>query len=204
MGEGADRARDGAGSDLLAGGQHPLLGTGELGIGDGELQSERGRLGMHAVAPADGERVLVLEGPGFQRGEQTVEIGDEDIGRLDQLDVEAGVEHVGGGQPRMEETRLGPHMLGDRGEEGDHVVLHFALDLVDAGDVEAAALPDRVRRMLGDLAKLGHRLGGIGLNPEPDAEFRLRLPEVSHFGAAVAWDHAGGKASSRRNLRMRG
>ena len=94
MGEGADRPRDGASSDLLAGAQHPLLGAGELGIGDGELEPERGRLGMDAVAPADGERVLMLEGARFERREQSVEIGDEDVCRLDQLHVEAGVEHV--------------------------------------------------------------------------------------------------------------
>ncbi len=150
MGEGADRARDGAGSDLLAGAQHPLLGAGELGIGDCELEPEGGGLGMDAVAPADGERVLVLEGARFERGEQCVDIGDEDVCRLDQLHVEAGVEHVGGGEPRMEEARLGADMLGDRGEEGDHVVLHLPLDLIDAGDVEAAALLDRVGRVLGE------------------------------------------------------
>ena len=104
----------------------------------------------------------------------------------------------------MEEARLRPHMLGDRGEEGDHVVLYLALDLIDAGDVEAAPLLDRVGRVLGDLPKLGHRLGGIGLDLEPDAELGLGLPDASHFGAAVAGDHRSGKASSRRNLRMRG
>ena len=191
MGEGADRARDGAGCrPPRVRAASAASGAGELGISDGELEPERGGLGMHAVAPADGQRVLVLEGAGLQRGKQRVDIGDEDIGGLDQLHVEAGVEHVGGGQAAMEEARLWPDMLGDRGEEGDHVVLHLALDLVDAGDVEAAALLDRLGRMLGDLPELGHCLGGTGLDPEPDAELRLGLPEASHFGAAVAGDHA--------------
>ncbi len=50
---------------------------------------------MHAVAAADGQRVLVLEGARFQRGKQRVDIGDEQVRCLDQLHVEAGVEHVG-------------------------------------------------------------------------------------------------------------
>ena len=64
MGEGADRAGDGAGGDLLAGAHQPLAGAGELGIGDSELEPEGGRLGMDAVAAADRQRVLVLEARG--------------------------------------------------------------------------------------------------------------------------------------------
>ncbi len=149
------------------------------------------------------ERVLVLEGAGLQRGKQRIDVGDEDVGRLDQLHVEAGIEHVGGGEPRMQEARLRPDMLGDRGEEGDHVVLHLPLDLVDAGDVEAAALPDRIGRVLGDQPELGHRLGGIGLDPEPDAELGLGLPDAGHLGAAIAGDHATSKRPFREEMRER-
>ena len=69
-------------------------------------------------------------------GEQTVEIGEQDIGGARELHVEAGVEHVGGGHALMHEARLGPDDLGQMGQEGDDVVLGLALDRVDAGDVE--------------------------------------------------------------------
>ena len=82
MGEGADRARDGAGSDLVPCREQRSLGAGELGIGVRELEPERGRLGMHAVAAADGQRVLVLERARFQRGKQRIDIGDKHIGGL--------------------------------------------------------------------------------------------------------------------------
>ncbi len=62
MREGADRARDGAGGDLGAGGEQAGLVAGELGVMPGELQAEAGRLGMDAVAAADGEGVLMLDG----------------------------------------------------------------------------------------------------------------------------------------------
>ena len=46
----------------------------------------------------------------------------------------------------MDEARLGPDMLGEVGEEGDDVVLGLALDLVDARDLELAALAHRLGR----------------------------------------------------------
>ena len=201
MGEGADRAGDGAGGDLLAGLHQPFARAGELGVSHRELQAERGRLGMHAVASADGQRVLMLEGAGLQRGQQLVDIGNKDVGGLDQLHVEAGVEHVGGGEARVQEACFRADMLGDRGEEGDHVVLDLPLDRVDAGDVEAAAPLHGIGGMLRDLPELGHRLGGIGLDPEPDAEPGLGLPDAGHLGAAIAGDHRLRKGLSARDVR---
>ena len=48
----------------------------ELGVGVGELEAEGGRLGVDAVAAADGRRHLVLERAPLQRGEQRVDVGD--------------------------------------------------------------------------------------------------------------------------------
>ena len=50
IGEGADRAGNLAGRDLLAGRDEALAVAGELGIMPGELQAESARLGVHAVA----------------------------------------------------------------------------------------------------------------------------------------------------------
>ena len=72
----------------------------------------------------------------LQRGQQRVEVGEQQVGGAHELHGEAGVEDVGGGHALVHEARLGPDDLGDVGEEGDDVVLDLALDLVDAGDVE--------------------------------------------------------------------
>ena len=80
--------------------EQPLARARELGIGDGELDAERGRLGMDAVRAADGRRLLVLEGALLQRREQPVDVGDQDVGGAHQLHVEAGVEHVRRGHAR--------------------------------------------------------------------------------------------------------
>ena len=73
----------------------------------------------------------------------------------------------------MHEARLRPDDLGQMGEEGDDVVLDLALDLVDAGDVEFGGLalfPDFLGGLLRDDAELGHGVGGMRLDLEPDAE----------------------------------
>jgi hypothetical protein len=57
----ADGAADGAGGDFRAGGDQALAVAGEFGVVAGEFQAKAGRLGMDAVAAADGERVLVGE-----------------------------------------------------------------------------------------------------------------------------------------------
>ena len=126
----------------------PQLAALELGIGLRELEAEGGRLGMDAVAAADGRRHLVLEGAALERGEQRVDIGDQQVGGALELDGEAGVEHVGRGHALVDEARFGADDLGEMGEEGDDVVLHLALDLVDPLDVEGrlrALLPDQSR-----------------------------------------------------------
>ncbi len=145
---------------------------------------------MDAMAAADRRRQLVLEGALFQRGEQGVDIGDEEVGRLHELEVETGVKDVGRRHPLMQEAGLRPYFFRDRGEEGDDIVLHLALDFIDAGDLEIPAIPDGLRRLLRNEAELGHRLRRQGLDLEPDAESGFRLPDASHFGSAVAGNHA--------------
>ncbi len=133
----------------------------------------------------------MLEGAALQRRQQRVEIGEQDVGGLGQLHREAGVEHVARGHALVDEARLRPDMLGDVGEERDRLVMHLALDLADARDLELAALAQRLRHALGDDAELFLRLAGIGLDLELDAEIVLRLPDLGHLRAAVARDHAG-------------
>ena len=119
IGESADRARNRAGGDLLAGGNEALLGAQKFGIGKGKLEAERDGLGVDAVAPADGQRVLVLESPAFELREKLIEIGQEDIGGAHELHIEAGIEHVGRGHALVKVARVGPDNLAEMREEGD-------------------------------------------------------------------------------------
>ena len=188
----ADRAGNGAGRDLLASRFQSLPRAKKFGVGDGELEPERGRLGVDAVRAADGRGVSCVLGARFQRGEELVDIGEQKIGGANELHVEAGVEHVRGRHALMHETRFGADDFGKVREEGNDVVFGFALDLIDPRDVEFGVLalgPDLLRRRFRNHAEFGHGIGGIRLDLEPDAKARLRRPDRRHFGPAVAWDH---------------
>ena len=147
---------------------------------------------MDAVRAADGRRHLVFEGTPLERGQHPVAAGDEDVGGLRELDVEAGVEHVRRRHALVHEARFGSHQFGEVGQEGDDVVLDLRLDGVDARDVEnrrLAFFADDARRLLRDDAEPGHGLGGVRLDLEPDPVALLRRPDRGHFGAGIAGNH---------------
>ena len=204
--EGADRAGNGAGGDFLARRMQAAPGAGEFGVGVSELEPEGGRLGMDAVRAADGRRQFVLERAALERGEQRIHVGDENVGGAHQLHVEAGVEHVGGGHAGMHEARFRPDDLRQMRQEGDDVVFDLRFDRVDAGDVELGGLaffPDFLRRFFRNDAELGHGLGGVSLDFEPDAEFRFRRPDRHHVGAGIAVNrHAASPRASAAALRI--
>ncbi len=52
--------------------------------------------------------------------------------------------------------------------------------------------PDRLGRRFRNDADFGQRVAGVGLDLEPDAKPRLRVPDGDHFGAGIAGDHGGG------------
>jgi hypothetical protein len=134
----------------------------------------------------------VLEGARLQRGQHLVDICDQKVGSAGELHVETGIEHVRGGHALVDEARLGADDFGQMGQEGDNVMLGFALDLVDPGDVEGDVTrlgPDRLRGFLRDDAKFRLRISRMRLDLEPDLEAGLRLPDGSHFRAGVAGDH---------------
>ncbi len=203
--KGADRAREGRGRDLFTRRNQPFPRARKFRIGEGELEPEGGGLGMDAVGAADGGGVLVLEGAALERAQERLEIGDQEIGGALELHIEAGVEHVRGGHALMHEAGLGADDLGEMGEKGDHIVLDFTLDRIDACNVEfgvAAAVADFLGRRFRDHAELGHGIGGMRLDLEPDAIARLRVPDRGHVGPGIARDHAASPRASAAALRI--
>ncbi len=189
IGKGADGARDRASRDLCARRGETLPIAGEFGVVPGKLEAKRRRLGMDAVAAADGERVFVLESAPLQRRRQRIEIGEQQVGRLLQLHRQAGVEHVARGHTLVQKPGLGTDVLGEVGQQGDGFVVDLALDLADALDLEGAALAHGARRAFRNDAELGLRLAGVRLDLELNAEVVLGLPDRGHPRAAVARDH---------------
>ena len=206
LGESADRAGNRAGGDLLTRSHEPFARARELGVGVGKLKPERSRLGMDTVRAADRRRHLVLEGAAFERGEQGVGVGDQDIGGTHQLHVEAGVEHVRGSHAGMHEAGFRPDDFGKMRQESDDVVLDLGLDCLDASDVELGGFalgPDFLGGVLRDDAEFAHGLGGVRLDLKPDAESRFRRPDRDHVGAGIAGNrHAASPRASAAALRM--
>jgi hypothetical protein len=193
IGESSDRARYRAGGDLGARRHQPRLAAVKFGVGLRELKAEGGRFGMDAVAAPDSGRILVLHRAPFDRGEQVVEIGEQDVAGAGQLHRQGRVEHVRAGHALMHEARLRADLLGYPVEEGDHVVLGHCLDGVDGGDVDLRIarppVPQRLARAWRHHAKLAHLDRRMGLDLEPDAKPRFGIPERAHRGAGIARDH---------------
>jgi hypothetical protein len=149
---------------------------------------------MDPVAAADRRGVLVLQRAALDRGEQRVEVFEQQIAGLRQLHRQGGVKHVAAGHPLVHEPRLGTHLLRHPVEESDHIVLGHRLDRVDRGDVDLGIgcppVPQRLGPARRHHAQLAQLLGGMRLDLEPDLEARLRLPDRGHRGAGVAGDHA--------------
>jgi hypothetical protein len=167
IGEGADGARDRAGGDLELGHRQALLGALELGVVAGELQAEGEGLGVDAVAAADADGHLVLEGAALQGG-QHADRRPRSAGRWRLLSCTA--KQVSSTSllvmPWCRKRASGTDDLRHVGQEGDDVVLGDALDLVDA-----VAVPDRVAALFPD------RLGGeLGDDPESRPWRRRRGP----------------------------
>src|SRR5712691_4800381 len=92
----------------------------------------------------------------------------------------------------MHEAGIRADDLGEMRQERDDVVLDLALDRLDALDVEAGVaplVPDGLGCGLRDQPELGHGVGGMRLDLEPDAEPGLGRPDLGHLRPGVARDH---------------
>ena len=96
----------------------------------GELETERRRLGVHAVSPPDAQCRRVLAGARDERCDELVRLREDHLADGAQLQRKRGVEHVRGGQPEVDPA---PGLAGGGGEhvhERRHVVVGDALALV--------------------------------------------------------------------------
>lgn len=85
----------------------------------------------------------------------------------------------------MDVARRRADVLGDVGEERDHVVIGRPLDLANPFDVEFRAPLDRREIFPGNPARFARQ----NLNLQPDGEFVLLGPDLAHHLAAVPANH---------------
>jgi hypothetical protein len=104
-----------------------------------ELHAEGRRLCMHAVRPADAQRLRVLSRACDQRGGERAGAGHDHLADGLQLQPERGVEHVRGGQPEVNPASRLPRRGGEHVDERRHVVVGHLLALVHGLDGERRA-----------------------------------------------------------------
>jgi hypothetical protein len=199
--ERADRARDLADGGLRGGAREALAPAPHRFVEHEQLQAERGGLRVDAVRAPDRRRVAVLLRARAERRGERVGARDEQRSRVPDLERLRRVDHVVRRHPEVDEPRLRADVLGDVGEERDHVMADLRLDLGDARGVEAGARADRARRLGGDDAALGEHLAHRHLHLEPPAETAVVGPDGRHRGAAVALDHRGWLRSAQAAVR---
>src|SRR5262249_58376312 len=165
VGEGTDSVRDLPDAHLF-----PRLGeaadlAANFSVPVGELETESRRFGVYSVGAADADGVTELLGAGAENMVQRLEASGDRSGSLLDLEGLRGIDHVVGGEAVVEPPGgLGlagcRHLFGDRSGEGDDVVLHVALDFLDAAGVEGGVLLQSLGRLAGNFTHLGQGLGG--------------------------------------------
>jgi hypothetical protein len=130
----------------------------------------------------------VFKRAALDRGQQRVNILDQDVGGLGQLHRKGGVQHVRGGHALMHEARFGSDLFGNPVEEGDHVMLEDGFLGVNGGHVDLGVgrppVPQRLGAACGHNAQLAQLLRGMGFDLEPDLVTGFGFPDRGHRGAA--------------------
>ncbi len=187
-GVGADRAGDRARGGLC---KRPLEALGvamRLEREAGELEAERGRLGVDAVGAADADGVGELAGALGERGRERAGAGDDHVAGAAQLQREGGVEHVGGREPVVDPAAGLARRRAEHVDERRDVVVGDPLALLHGLDGEGGG-PDRLEVGFGGAVE---GLGGGDLDVAPGGHPRLIRPHGADLGPGVALDHLGG------------
>ncbi len=186
---GADGAGELAHGDAAQGIGEPLPVAVELEPPAEQLESERRRLGVHAVRATHARRVAVLLGTDADDVERAVDAGEQQLARLAQDEGQRGVDDVGGRQPVVEPARLRPDLLGHRLGEREHVVVGAPLDLARPVDVDARASANGLDRLGRDDAELAPGVERGELDLEPRLQPSLVAPQRAEGRPGVAVDH---------------
>jgi hypothetical protein len=189
VGEGPHRARDLPNRRLVERAVEANALAAHLLGEDQQLEPEGGGLGVDAVGAADARRVAELQRAGAECLVHPVHAGLQQAPGVPDLEPERRVEHVARRHAVVDEARRRPHVLGDVGQEGDHVVAHGGLDLRHPRRVHRGLRPDLFEGLRGHEPALGLDLADRELDVEPAPVASLLGPDGRHLGSGVAFDH---------------
>ena len=151
----------------------------------GELDPERGRLGVDPVRAPDAQRVDMLARRCGERLDEPPRFRQDELGDMSELEREAGVEHVARGQPVVDPATRRTGRGGQHVDERGGVVVGDLLALVDLIDCERRR-SDRVELVAGRAVEL---FGRGDLDQAHRLEVGVLRPDLGERGAGVARDH---------------
>ena len=189
VGEGADRAGDLPDPDGLPGPDQALAVPPGLGVPAGDLEAERGRLGVNPVGPADRQRVPVRRAsrPRLARRRSTPAISRSAASTSASASaVSTTSEEVRPTWTNRESAPIEP----SRSVRKAMTSWRTRASIVrDAAGVDPRPLADPVERVGGNDAPARPRLAHRQLDPEPARVLGVLAPEGAHLGAGVPRDH---------------
>src|SRR5215831_4415754 len=97
-----------------------------------ELQPERCGLGVDPVRSTYNDSRLELLGALLQDIEQPLKIFENNLGGVPYLQRERCIQHVGRRETKMKKTGCRANVLGHRRRKGDHIMLYFRFDCINA------------------------------------------------------------------------
>ena len=176
--------------DAIDGLREARMGAVELEDPADQLESKRGRLGVHAVGTTHARGGAVLQRALEHGGTRLLEALQQDRAGIAQLQCQPGVDHVARGEAVVEPACGRPDLLGNRLGERDHVVVRALLDLLGPRDVNTRVLADRRGILSRHHAKRHVRVGRSELDLQPCAKSSLVCPDGAHPRSRVAGDHS--------------
>ncbi len=115
------------------------------------------------------------------RDERVAELlgaSDQDLARIAELQPERGVEHVAGGEAKVDPASGLAEAVGEHVDEGRHIVVGDLLALLGCLDGEGGGA-DRLQLSLGGAV---HLLAGGDLDLAPGLHLGLVRPNGTHLG----------------------
>ena len=144
---------------------------------------------MDAVRAPDRRRVFEFDGAALQDVGQFLQIGQENVRRLLNLDIEARILDVGRREPQVNVFRFIADVLADAGQKRDDVVIDFRVDFVNAIHVEIRFFANDLDGFFRNAAELGIRFAGGDFHIQHRLPFVSFIPDFFHFRAGVSRYH---------------
>ena len=160
-----------------------------FGVPEEEFQSKGGGFCMNAMGSADGGGMFEFYSSSLQYFCQFFQVVDEDFGGLFELYVEAGVLHVGGGEAHVDVLGFVAYVFTYVGEEGDNVVVDFAVNFMDAVYVKVCFGFDHFHCFLRNAAQFSICFAGSDFHIQHGLPFISFVPDLFHDRTCVPWYH---------------